>query len=145
MAKYDEITRIIVVLLVDGEQSLFVLLGADGTINRMGNGSVEDIERQLFIGVVDPRLFLGLRSRLGPGVVYWLGQRLAAPQPKGKLCELTVSFGYADGREASMGWRYGSDSQGPHPDVCEFVSAAVEATEPWFESQKAMVRRHGRP
>jgi hypothetical protein len=142
MAKRDEVIGIMVVLLVDGQQSLFLRLGADGSINRMGNGSVDDIERQMFIGVVDPKLFLGLRARIGPGVLRWLGQHLTAPQPVGKLCELTVLFKYADGREAATEWRYGSESQGPYPDVCEFVAAAVEATEPWFESRKEMVRRN---
>jgi len=134
----SEIVGILVVLRVDGEPSLFVLLAEDGAINRMGNGSVDDIERKMFIGQVTPDLFMQLRSRVTPGVVHFLGQRLAASQPKGQLCELTVMFTYADGREATSAWRYGSESQGPHPEVRDFVTAAVEVTEPWFQQQKQL-------
>jgi hypothetical protein len=81
----DEIVGVLVVLLVGGERSLFVLLGKDGTINRMGSGSVDQIERQMFIGSVHPDLFTQLRSQVTPGVIHFLGQRLAAPQAKGKL------------------------------------------------------------
>jgi hypothetical protein len=142
MRNDDEIVGLTVVLLIGGEQSLFILLGSDGSINRMGNGSVDHLERQMFIGKVDPDLFLQLRSRVTPGVLYFLGQRLEAPQPKGKLCELTVGFKYADGREATTAWRYGSESQGPHPEVGAFVVAAAQATDPWFEQQKEMARRN---
>jgi hypothetical protein len=54
---------------------------------------------------------------------------------------LTVGFQKSGGQELITEWRYGSESQGPPPEVCEFVVAAVEATDPWFEQQKAMVRR----
>jgi hypothetical protein len=137
----DEIVGVLVVLLVGGERSLFVLLGKDGTINRMGSGSLDQIERQMFIGSAHPDLFTQLRSQVTPGVIHFLGQRLAAPQPKGKLCELTVMFKYADGHEAKSAWRYGSESQGPHPEVRAFVAAAVQATEPWFQRQKDVTQR----
>ena len=142
MEKSNEIVGIGVELLVGDQQSLFIMLGSDGTVNRMGNGSVDQIERELFIGSAPQDLFEQLRLRITPGVVHFLGQRLAAPQPKGKLCELTVMVKYADGREAASGWRYGSESQGPHPEVCDFVAAAVELTDPWFQRQKAVVRRN---
>jgi len=57
------------------------------------------------------------------------------------VCELTVGFQQADGRALVTAFRYGSASQGPPPELCTFVVAAVEATNPWFEQQKAMVRR----
>jgi hypothetical protein len=142
MAEEEEIGLIFVSLEIGGDQSLFILLGTDGLINRKGNGSVDHIERAMFIGKVPPDLFLQLRSRITPGVIYFLGQRLAAPKPKGKLCELNVGFKYVDGREAVSGWRYGSESQGPHPEVCEFVRAAVEITEPWFQRERDKVHRY---
>ena len=144
MGDGNEIAAIMVVLLVDGEQSLFIMLSEDGSINRMGNGSIDQIEHQMFIGRVGPDLFKHLRSQVTAGVVYFLGQRLAAPEPKGKLCELRVIFKYADRREAESAWRYGAESQGPHPEVCTFVVTATRVTEPWFQQQKEMVRRNAR-
>ena len=49
----------------------------------------------MFICKVDSDLFLRLCTQIGPGVVHFLRQHLAAPQSKGKLCELTVGFKYA--------------------------------------------------
>ena len=144
MGDGNDIAAIVVVLLVDGEQSLFILLAEDGSINRIGNGSIDQIEGQMYIGKVGPDLFKQLRSQVTAGVVYFLGQRLAAPEPKGKLCELSVIFKYADGREAESVWRYGSESQDPHPEVCTFVAAAARVTEPWFQQQKEMVRCNAR-
>jgi hypothetical protein len=137
----SEIVGILVELRVDGVESLFLLLDNVGGINRMGNGSVDDVAHKMFSGRVAPELFMQLRSQITPGVVHFLGQRLQAPQPKGKLCELTVMLRYADGREATSAWRYGSESQGPHPEVRDFVVAAVQVTEPWFEQQQQMVAR----
>ena len=144
MGDGNEIAAIMVVLLVDGEQSLFIMLSEDGSINRMGNGSIDQIEHQMFIGRVGPDLFKHLRSQVTAGVVYFLGQRLAAPEPKGKLCELRVIFKYSDGREAGQTWSYGSESQGPHPEVCAFVAAAARLTEPWFQQQKQIDRHNTR-
>ena len=144
MGDLNEIAVILVILVVDGERSLFIMLSEDGSINRMGNGSIDQVEQQMFIGSVGPDLFKQLRSQVTAGVVYFLGQRLAAPEPKGKLCELSVIFKYADGREAKSVWRYGSESQGPHPEVCTFVGTAARVTEPWFQEQKEMVRRNAR-
>lgn len=45
-----------VTLWIEGQQSLFILLGSDGLINRAGDGS-EEIDTNLFIGKVDPELF----------------------------------------------------------------------------------------
>jgi hypothetical protein len=71
------------------------------------------------------------------------GQSLSAPEKVGKVCELTVGFKKAGGEELMTAWQYGSESQGPPPEICNFVIAAVEATTPWYEQQKAMVRRAG--
>jgi hypothetical protein len=140
----QEIATIAVALYVDGEQSLLILLSEDGLINRMGNVSIDQIERQLFIATIDPGLFKQLRSQVTAGVVHFLGQRLAAPEPKGRLCELRVIFKYSDGREAGQTWSYGSESQGPHPEVCAFVAAAARLTEPWFQQQKQIDRHNTR-
>jgi len=141
MRSAEEVVAIVVVLHIDGQQALFALLGADGSINRMGSGSSSPSDGEMFIGKAPPELFQLLRSKITPGVIHFLGQRLAAPNPRGKPCELTVCLKYATGREAASAWRYGSESQGPHPEVVDFVKETVRITEPWFQQQKAMVTR----
>ena len=54
-------------LLVGDEQSLFVMLGSDGSISRVGTGSVENVERDMFIGKASPEVFQGLRAKVAPG------------------------------------------------------------------------------
>src|SRR5262245_5010100 len=125
----------LVTLLIGGEQSLFIMLGSDGSINRMGTGPVDNAERDMFIGKTGPQLFQQLRCKVSHELLGWCGRQLADPQPQGKACELTVGFQRADGKELMTNWRYGSESQGPPPEVCQFVVDAVEATDPWFEEQ----------
>ena len=139
MQAVEDVVGIMVVLQLGGQQALFALLGSDGVVNRMGSGLVDASDREMFIGKADADLFQQLRSKITPGVIHFLGQRLAAPNPIGKPCELTVGLKYADGREAVSAWRYGSESQGPHPEVVNFVKETLRITEPWFRRQKAMV------
>ena len=138
MAAAEEVVGILVTLFVGGKQSLFALLAADGSINRMGNAFVDESDREMFIGRTDTRLFEQLRSKITPGVTHFLGQHLTAPNPVGKICELTVALKYESGREDASGWRYGSESQGPHPEIADFVRETLRITEPWFQKQKAM-------
>jgi hypothetical protein len=140
MGERDDIHGILVTLFIGGEQSLFIMLGSDGNINRMGTGS-DTAERHMFIGKTGPQLFEHLRSKVSPELLGWCGRNLADPHPQGEACELTVGFQNADGRERVTKWGYGSESQGPPPEVFEFVVAAVEATNPWFEQQKSRGRR----
>lgn len=136
----DEFHGILVTLLVGGEQSLFVMLGADGSINRVGTGAVDNAERDMFIGRTDPALFRELRDQITAELLAWCGQSRADPEPRGAVCELTVGFKRASGEELLTVWRYGSESQGPPPEVGQFVVATVRATDPWFAQQQAMAR-----
>ncbi|HJZ90444.1 MAG TPA: hypothetical protein VKE40_06195 [Gemmataceae bacterium] len=101
---------------------------------------MDNTERDMFIGRTDPGLFRGLREQITPELLAWCGQSRADPEPKGKVCELTVGFKRASGEELFTGWRYGSESMGPPPEVGQFVVAAVQATDPWFDQQRAIVR-----
>src|SRR5208337_3002515 len=51
-----DIAALAITLDVDERPSLFILLSADGSINRMGSGSLEDTDRELFIGRIDPAI-----------------------------------------------------------------------------------------
>jgi hypothetical protein len=134
------ITDIMVVLKVEDEQALFIVLAADGSINRLGTGSVTNNEHDLFIGRTSADVFTRLHQRVTPELLRWIGQ-YADPSPQGKICTLTVGFKHDDNSEAMSYWRYGAESRGPAPAVRDFVIAAVNATTPWFEEQKKMTRK----
>lgn len=132
---------IMVSLKVNGETVLFVLLAADGTANRMGTGSVYNQEWDMFIGLTNGEMFHQLRSRVDPTWFDRLGG-YELPNRIGQECELMVGFRLAEGKETGLMFKYGSESQGPPGDVCDFVKAAVEITQPWLETQKAMVAKN---
>jgi hypothetical protein len=81
MTDRDEIQGIMVTLLVGGEQSLFILLGSDGSVNRLGTGSVDNTEGDMFIGKVGGDLFQGLRAKITPTLLGWCGRQMADPHP----------------------------------------------------------------
>src|SRR5262249_52323323 len=90
MSEEIDIHGIMVTLLIGNEQALFIMLGSDGSINRVGTGSVDDTERDMFIGQTGPDLFHQLRARITPELLGWCGQQLSDPRPQGQVCELTV-------------------------------------------------------
>ncbi len=143
MSERDDIHGILVTLLVGGEQVLFIMLGSDGSINRLGTGSVNNTERDMFIGQTNSEVFQQVQGRIIKELLGWCGQSLSAPEKRGKVCQLTVGFKKSDGQELMTVWQYGSESEGPPPEVCDFVVAAVKATTPWYEQQKAMVSGGG--
>jgi hypothetical protein len=140
MADRADIHGMMVTLHIGGKQALFIMLGSDGSINRVGTGSVNNSEQDMFIGRTDTALFQQLRGQVTDELLGWCGRQLADPEPQGQMCELTVGFKLADGQELLTAWRYGSESQGPPPEVGQFVIAAVHATDPWFDRQRAMAR-----
>lgn len=137
----EQYIGMMVTLKVEGEHSLFIMLGADGAIKRMGTGAVDNDEFDMHIGKTGPGLFQSLIPYITSEFCQWLGQALSDKTPKGKNCELVVGLMLSDGEEKIMQWHYGSESQGPPPEVCNFVVAIVDATEPWFNEQKAMANK----
>jgi hypothetical protein len=144
MQPADEVVAVMVAMQVEGQKVLFALLGADGSVNRMGSGLADVSDREMFIGELNPEVFQQLRAKISPGLNQFLGQSLAASNPAGTVCELTVAFKYANGREAATAWRYGSESQGPPPEVTDFVKETLVAVEPWFRQQKALAAGRSR-
>jgi hypothetical protein len=61
------------------------------------------------------------------------------PSKAGSTCTLSVLFKAAEGEEGGVRFVYGSESQGPPGDICQFVAEVVRLTNPWYEKQKQMV------
>jgi len=136
----DSIQAILVELRVDDECSLFVLLAEDGLVNRQGTGTVDNSERTLFVGRAKEPLFARLRNKIRPD---WMAHQRAydIPEKAGRICTLRILFRHGDGRETGFRFRYGSHSQGPPSDICDFVNAAVRLTDRWYEDQKVITNR----
>ena len=140
MGQFD-VFGIMVTLEIAGVQSLFILLAQDGTINRLGTGAEGNADNDMFIGMSDGTAFAEVRPVAGPVIEKWIGS-YGAPESEGKLCKLLVGFQTSDGKESMSRWEYGSESQGPPPEVVNVVVKAVEATESWWQEQKAMAARN---
>ena len=138
--KIENIDAIFVSLEIEGKNSLFVLLAKDGSINRLGTGTEDNTENDMFIGVTSSEAFEKLHKKIEPEIFNWEGE-YKAPNIAGKTCKLTVGFRIADGRETGSVWEYGTKSQGPPPEIGRLVVASVGATEAWFEEQKRVTKK----
>ena len=134
-----DIRAIAITLRVREKNALFILLAADGAINRLGTGSVRNTENDMFIGQTTEPLFEQVRATFHDEMLGMTGG-YDVPNQKGKPCVLDILLRFADGTEDGFRFSYGSKSQGPPGEIVNVVMRAVEVTEPWFERQKAMVR-----
>jgi|SRR5215469_9571092 len=143
MVKPEDVTGVAMTLKVEEELSLVALLAADGSINRLGTGTIDNTQKDMFIGVLDdPKPFENLRAQISPDLFKWIGGR-AAQSPKGKICELTIWLFLPNKEERTIYFKYGSESIGPPPEVHRLVLAAIEITNPCYEQFKAGIAKQG--
>jgi hypothetical protein len=142
MNSQTDIETILVELLIDGTHSLFLLLSAEGLINRMGSGGLEPPDRQkMYIGKGTPDIFGSVCAMVTPSLLQCFGGKFEARDRKGQTCDLTLVIGLRDGKQLLTRWRYGSKSTGPHPEVRNFVAGALAATDAWFARQVEGARK----
>jgi hypothetical protein len=132
----SEFDKALVTLKVNNDTALFILLAEDGTVNRMGDGSISNTDHEMFIGLNREPLFARFMSRVTQEMLKHQGA-YELPNRKGANCELTLLLGYR-GSERSAGFKfiYGSESQGPPREIAELVRYAAELTTPWHEEQR---------
>lgn len=125
-------------LEVNADRLLFILLSADGSINRIGSGNFKDKNRDMFVGVTDPAIFERVRSHLTEAMLQGLGHSFQLQNIRGAPCKLTLIFQFNDRTSGPSEYLYGSESAGPPSDVVDFVRAAVGETERWYQEQLRM-------
>lgn len=136
----NNVVAITIALEVASKQSLFILVAADGTVNRLGTGAVNNQEPGLYIGITKEPLFEKLRDEIKPEWLKHLGA-YDVPNNVGQICQLTVLIKHSNGEESGLRFRYGSESQGPPGGIGQFVISAIALTEPWYTLQKSMVTK----
>jgi hypothetical protein len=134
--KVSDIRALTIRLDINEKPSLFVMLAADGTVNRMGTGTLENTERELFIGRIDPAIFVAVRSHVTEAMLQILGQTFQNQNPRGAPCKLTITSQFQDGNSDGFAFLYGSESEGMPQDIVNFVTAAARETDPWYENFK---------
>jgi hypothetical protein len=139
--KKSDLEVCLISIMIEDKQSLFILLAKDGTINRLGTGSANNTENDMFIGISKDGLFEKLMEAVPEELLEYQGS-YDIPEKKGKRCELTLMLASADEKKkAGFIFQYGSDSQGPPQEISEIVVKAVELTNPWYDEQKTVVSK----
>ncbi|HMO15450.1 MAG TPA: hypothetical protein PKD64_19410 [Pirellulaceae bacterium] len=140
----SRITAFLVELAVDDEQSLYVMLARDGSVHRMGRGTLDNDQHQMFEGVSDDCLFDSFIDELDASVLNYAGF-YEDKDSQGQACCLRLNFHVEEpGEEIGFEFRYGAESQGPPTEICDLVINAIDLTEKWFENQIAMVNGSNR-
>ena len=138
MQQVADIVGVAITLDVHSNSVLFVLLGSDGSINRKGDGSPKNSDRNLFIGRTLVPLLRNLLTHLTDDMLrHMVGYDI--PDKVGDPCKLSIALHFSDGSNNGFSFTYGSQSQGPPTDIVNFVRAAVTLTDAWWQSQKALV------
>ena len=140
----SDVSALSIALDINHEPSLFIMLSADGSIKRMGTGTIEKPERELFIGKSDPAIFEAVRLRVTATMLQHLGMGYRSENQLGAACKLTLTFQFKDGTSNGCAFFYGSESEGAPEDVADLVTEAVRQTDPWYEGFKrtAAARHH---
>ena len=127
-------------LNIEGESSLMILLHSDGTINRIGNGTME-IDKNFYIGMTDTAPILDQLSKLmDDDFKQYINHVYDLPEKSGKNCFVEIVMGI-DSQTQGMKFMYGSESMGPPRPVSSFVMKAVELTDPWFKQQQKQAKK----
>lgn len=134
-----DVQTILLDLKVDSKKLLFILVAADGTINRIGNGTLGNNNFDMFIGCTGAAIFEKVRPHLADSVLQDLGKSIQCGTVRGLSCKFTVIVGFTDGTEDGFEYLYGSESQGPPKYVVDFVRVAIAETEGWYQEQIRMV------
>ena len=138
----EQLAHVVITLDIAGRPALFVGLSEDGSIRRMGTGSVSNTERDLYIGDGQSELFASFMEQV-PEEIFSACGRYELPARQGADCLLTILFGTKSEPPVGVGFEflYGAESEGPPDDICRLVRAAVELTGPWFQQFKEMERK----
>ena len=131
-----DIHAISVTVEVDGRVRLFVMLAADGGVQRMGDGALGDDELVLTSSRVGGEAaFAALRDRI-PASLLERSRVMEDPEPVGMPCRLTIALAVA-GHSLSTEYRYGSRSVGPPDELVNVALAARDLTAAWHSPREA--------
>ena len=73
MRRVTDIAGVSITLEVGSETALFILVHQDGTVNRLGTGSVDNSEKALHIGRTSPSLLPAVASPLTDDMLRFMG------------------------------------------------------------------------
>lgn len=130
--KRDDIQVLWITLTIDGEDSLLIVLGRDGLVNRQGTGIAGKTQKALYIGK-HSGIFKEVLNSVDEDFLQYMGA-YKAKKIKGSVCRLTVNFEFSGKKTHGFVWKYGLESQGPPRELTQVVIKAIEMTEPHYQA-----------
>ena len=130
----EEFDAVVISLEVDTQPCLFLLLCKDGTVNRLGTGTLDNSEKALFVGESLAPFFKQFMARVNNELLDNAGA-YRHPDPKGRPCKLVLAFRRPKD-PLGFEFHFGTESEGPPAEVSSLVSFATQMTEEWYAHQK---------
>ena len=112
-------------------------------INRLGTVTIDNKENDLYIGITKDQLFEHAITYITDDILKYMGS-YDIPDKKGLACRLSIGIQFNDEEENGFGFSYGSESEGPPDEISELLIAAVQITDPWYQSQKKIPKKNDR-
>jgi len=138
VASQRELVGFMIQLSIDGHPVLFLVLDADGAVNRGGSGRLHPAEPDVCIAQTDGTQFQTVR-RLFDQAWLDLPPLQVLPGQEGPENRLRLTFFCGDGREkVEIGYQYRMESQ-PPVAIQAFVQGALDATQSWYDEFREMV------
>jgi hypothetical protein len=139
MSYKEKLDKCLISLELGDTHALFIILAADGTICRKGNGDPH-ASLPMLKGHSDLGHFEAFMRTVQDG---WFAYSGAIKQEPiiGTESKLLIVFSGANNEEAGFKCTYGSESQGPPCELTDMLITAVKLTDGWYhdEQQQMMI------
>jgi hypothetical protein len=142
--KRQEVAAIEIVLLAAGKPALLLLVAGDGSIQRMGDGSIPSGDPDGYRGHTEEPLFQRLHACIRDEWLQRPGAYVAEELPGDEIV-LTIRFLRAPEDGVGIQYRYGSESDGPPAEVRDFLETALDLTDSWYADQRMLVLLQNEP
>ncbi|HLK30747.1 MAG TPA: hypothetical protein VKT28_19375 [Puia sp.] len=122
---------------ISNNPCLAILLAKDGTINRNGSGVIDSVDKDLFMGITEEKVFDSLMQTVSDDLLSYCGQTYLNCDTTKQTYKVTVSF---SDNKSDIGFEYcvnGTQDDIPKP-ISEYIMNAIKITDPWFQTQKKL-------
>lgn len=134
----SDIHAVSVNIEISDKKILYILLAADGTINRTGDGTLENKDPEIYIGKTDEELFKKLLDCISDDVLINANREFNLYN-EGTRVKLELRF-YGNNMSAGYRFHYTLEEKDVIPtEIFYILIKATELTENWYQSQKHTV------
>ena len=142
MSQYpiDQAQTLEIQFQVANASQLHLIIRRNGSISRRGDG--EQPDGPIAMGRIEGEVFTSLVDSL-PEEVWSEPGRYELSRQGGDPFLLSVGL-TGEGLDTGLAFQYDSEGVGPPEELIEFVEAALDATEEWYQDQLPQKHRKGR-